>query len=212
MTNSTYVKTTAALIAAWFIAALVASSRHVFENNSARLGLSVAIAALAPILLFALWFAISPGFRGFVRSLDPRVLTLVQTWRIGGVVFVVLYGFGILPGVFALPAGLGDMAIGATAPFIAWKLADAAHRSGFLLWQALGITDLVMAVSLGTTAPLLSANGASIAPMTVLPPSLVPTFFVPLLLIFHIICIDQARQWQAGQHPAVKEHLRSSAA
>ena len=44
--------------------------------------------------------------------------------------FVVLYGFGILPGVFALPAGLGDMAIGATAPFIAWKLADAAHRSG----------------------------------------------------------------------------------
>ncbi|MGE5713275.1 MAG: hypothetical protein ACM32F_05320, partial [Betaproteobacteria bacterium] len=88
----------------------------------------------------------------------------------------------------------------------------AAHRSGFLLWQALGITDLVMAVSLGTTAPLLSANGASIAPMTVLPLSLVPTFIVPLLLIFHIICIDQARQWQAGQHPAVKEHLRSSAA
>jgi hypothetical protein len=34
--------------------------------------------------------------------------------------------------------------------------------------------------------------------MTVLPLSLVPTFIVPLLLIFHVICIAQARAWKAN--------------
>ena len=33
--------------------------------------------------------------------------------------------------------------------------------------------------------------------MTVLPLSLIPTFAVPLLLILHVICIAQARQWAA---------------
>jgi hypothetical protein len=50
--------------------------------------------------------------------------------------------------------------------------------------------------------------------MTVLPLSLVPTFLVPLFLIFHVICIAQARNWRAVedsrqrtvrtvQHPAI---------
>src|SRR5215467_1930522 len=67
---------------------------------------------------FILWLA-SPGFRQFVLSLNPKNLTIVQTGRIGGMTFVVLYVYGILPGVFALPAGWGDFAIGITAPFVA---------------------------------------------------------------------------------------------
>jgi len=45
------------------------------------------------------------------------------------------------------------------------------------------------------------------AAMTVLPLSLIPTFLVPLFLIIHVICIAQARSWQAAassrQHLAV---------
>ena len=29
-----------------------------------------------------------------------------------------MYTYGVLPGIFAWPAGLGDMAIGATAPLV----------------------------------------------------------------------------------------------
>jgi hypothetical protein len=78
------------------------------------------------------------------------------------------------------------MAIGATATFVAWKLADASHRRSFIVWQELGILDLVVAVSLGTTAVWLSPHSASMVAMTVLPLSLVPTFLVPLFLFFHI--------------------------
>jgi membrane protein implicated in regulation of membrane protease activity len=93
------------------------------------------------------------------------------------------------------------MAIGATAAFVAWKLANPAHRNSFVLWQLLGIADLVTAVSVGTTAALISPQGPSMAPMTVLPLSLIPTFFVPLFLILHVICITQARSWREVSEP-----------
>ena len=42
-----------------------------------------------------------------------------------------------------------------TATFVVWKLVDPSHRNGFILCQVLGIVDLIMVVSLGTTARLL---------------------------------------------------------
>ena len=209
-----YGKLAIGLIAVWFIFALSASALHVFENGANRIGLGVAIGALTPIVVFFLWLAASESFRRFAFSLNPRILTSAQAWRIVGFTFVLLEARGALPAIFALPAGYGDMAIGATASFVAWKLASPAHRNSFVLWQLLGITDLVIAVSLGTTAGLISPQGPSMAPMTTLPLSLIPTFLVPLFVIFHVICIGQARSWKAvsesapqtmrpAQHPAV---------
>lgn len=193
-----YGKLTLGLIIAWFTFALVASALHLFENESNRIGLAVAVAALTPIVIFALWFAGSQPFRRFALSLNPRILTVAQSWRILGFIFVLLHAYGVLPAIFALPAGYGDMAIGLTATAVAWKLVDARHRNSFILWQVLGILDLVFAVGLGTTARLLSPQGPSMVAMTVLPLSLVPTFLVPLFLIFHLICIAQARAWKGA--------------
>jgi len=205
-----YGKLVAALIVAWFLFALSASASHVFQNDSDRIGISVALAALAPIVVFSLWFATSASFRQFTFSLNPVTLTWLQSWRIVGFVFVLLHARGQLPAVFALPAGYGDIAIGMTATFAAWKLADPGNRTGFILWQALGLTDLVLAVSLGTTAPLLSPGDISMARMTVLPLSLVPTFLVPLFTIFHIVSIAQAREWKASSE-AGRTEVRAAA-
>lgn len=190
-----YGKLVAGLIAAWFVAALSASALHLFRNDASRIGASVGIAATLPIAAFAVWFAVSEGFRKFARSLDPVTLTSLQAWRIIGFLFVLMEARGVLPAIFALPAGYGDMAIGATAGFAAWKLGNPARRNAFLLWQALGITDLILAVSLGTTAGFFRPNDPSMAPLTELPLSLIPTFLVPLFLILHVICIVQARGW-----------------
>jgi len=190
-----YKKVTTGIIVGWFIFVLSASALHLFKNDSNRIGLAVAIAALTPIIVFSLWFAASARFRQFALSINPRILTSAQAWRIVGFTFVLLEARGILPAIFALPAGYGDMAIGATAAFVAWKLADPAHRNSFILWQVLGILDLVIAVSAGTTAALISPQGPPMVPMTVLPLSLIPTFLVPLFVMLHIICIAQARTW-----------------
>jgi hypothetical protein len=196
-----YGKFTFGLVVAWFISVLTAAALHLFKNDANRVGVAVAIAALTPIVVFSLWFAASERFREFALSLNPRILTSAQSWRIIGFTFVVLEARGVLPGIFALPAGYGDMAIGATAAFVAWKLANPAHRNTFVLWQILGIVDLVVAVTLGTTAGLLNPHGPGMLPLTVLPLSLIPTFLVPLFTILHVICIAQARTWKVAWEP-----------
>ena len=191
-----YGKLTIGIIVVWFIFALSASALHLFKNDANRIGVEVAIAALAPIVVFSLWFAVSEKFRQFALSLNPRTLTALQSWRFVGFIFVLLEARGVLPAIFALPAGYGDMAIGVTASLVAWRLADPNHRTGFVLWQLLGILDLVNAVGVGTTAGFLSPQGPTMAAMTVLPLSLIPTFLVPLFLVLHVICIAQARNWK----------------
>lgn len=200
MTNFNYGKLTIRLIAVWFIVSLAASALHVFSTDPGQPPLAFGVAGVIPIVLFLLWFGTSERFREFTLALNPRILTIVQAWRVAGFVFLVLYTYSILPGLFALPAGWGDIAIGVTAPLVAMKLATPDRRNGFILWQVLGITDLVMAVFLGTTAAFFNPQGIATSAMTVLPLSLIPTFAVPLLLIFHVICIAQARRWPAQQY------------
>jgi len=209
MNNPIYRRVTACLIAVWFVFALSASALHVFKTD--LLPVALGLAVTIPIVAFLLWFATSAAFRQFALSLNPRTLTFVQSWRIAGFTFLVLYAAGILPGVFALPAGGGDIAIGATAPLVAVKLANFNHRRGFIFWQILGISDLAMAVTLGTIARLTSPDGVGTGVMTVLPLSLIPTFAVPLLIMLHVICIAQARQWTERQYSHVGEQLSSSA-
>ena len=209
MNNASYGRVTAGLIAVWFVFALSASALHVFKTD--LLPVALGLAVTIPIVAFLLWFATSAAFRQFALSLNPRTLTFVQSWRVAGFTFLVLYAAGILPGVFALPAGLGDIAIGATAPLVAIKLGNFNHRRGFIFWQILGISDLVMAVTLGTIARLTSPDGVGTGVMTVLPLSLIPTFAVPLLIMLHVLCIAQARQWTERQYSHVGEQLSSSA-
>lgn len=99
--------------------ALSASALHLFRNDSQRVELAVAIAALIPTTVFALWFAASENFRHFALSLNPRILMGAHLWRIIGFTFVLSQARGVLPAIFTLPAGYGDMAIGATATPVA---------------------------------------------------------------------------------------------
>ncbi len=190
-----YAKLTLVLALLWFVGALSASAWHLFENASNRLGGAVAVGAVAPLIVFFAWFGASRKFRDFVLSWNPILLTAAQSWRMVGFTFVLLEAHRGLPAIFALPAGYGDMAIGATATVVAWKLANPSHRNSFILWQLLGIADLVTAVALGTTAGLIDPHAVPMLYMTMLPLSLVPTFLVPLFLIFHVVCIAQAKRW-----------------
>ena len=216
--KTNYAKLTAGLLVAWFTFSLVASGVHLFRNEPPYPPLALLLAALTPIVVFSVWYRISTPFKDFVLSLNPRIVTLLHAWRVAGFAFVALYTYRILPGLFALPAGWGDIAIGATAPFVAFKLASADHKKTFVLWQFLGMTDLVLAVSLGALAqfinpqPLGGPHGITAAPMTVLPLSVIPTFGVPLLFILHLISIAQARRWTDEPYRQVVEPARSVAA
>jgi hypothetical protein len=199
---SRYAKLTSGLLAAWLMFALSSSALHLYRNAPNTPPIAFGVAVVTPIVLFLAWFVSSPGFREFVLSLSPRTLTLVQSLRIAGFVFLVLATYKILPAFFALSAGWGDIAIGVTASFAALRWANPAHRKGFIFWQILGMIDLVNAVALGTLAGVIDPNGIPTTAMNVLPMSYIPTFAVPLFLILHIICIAQARRWPKAESAA----------
>ena len=145
-----------------------------------------------------------PRVRELALTADLRFLTATQAWRFGGFAFLTLNAYGILPAYFAWPAGLGDMAIAATAP---WMLAGLAREPGFaasrrfVTWNVLGILDLVVAVTVGAVVPLLFPSVAGAIPtgaMTRLPLVLIPGFFVPGYIIMHVIALAQARRAAAA--------------
>jgi len=192
------------LLVAWasLIVWLGAAGAFVASAGTPPLGLLTAV--LGPVIAYLVAYRRSATVREFALTADLRFLTATQAWRFGGFVFLALYAYGVLPGYFALPAGIGDMAIGAAAP---WMLMGLAREPGFaasrrfVAWNVLGILDLVVAVSVGAVVPLLfpSVAGAiTTAAMARLPLVLIPGFFVPGFLILHGIALGQARRAALG--------------
>jgi hypothetical protein len=170
----------------------------VFDSRN-RPPLAIAASALLPVIVFAIAYLGWPEFRAFALSANPALLTVAHTWRVAGITFLILYFRNQLPGVFALPAGLGDIAVGITAPFVAWGISRGITRSQLILfWNALGLLDLAAAVTLGvlsSAGPLgILAHGITTQLMGRFPLSLIPTFLVPLFIIFHLITIGIIRQ------------------
>lgn len=200
--NAKYGRLTAVLLIFWLAISITTGKLLIFHAGSkyaVHPPIPLGLAVLLPITLFLLWFTLSRGFRQFALSLNPTALTIAETWRIGGITFVTLQVFHILPGVFAQPAGWGDFFIGLTAPFVALYLARPGHKKSFIVWNIAGMLDLVNAIALGvlsSTAVGILRPSVSTDPMTVLPLSMIPTFAVPLLFILHIILIAQATGWQ----------------
>jgi hypothetical protein len=117
----------------------------------------------------------------------PARLALPHTLRVVGVLFLILMAQGHLPAAFALAAGLGDIAIGLAAPFVALRLARGTGRAGALRFNVLGILDLVIAGIIGFL--LLPST----APLTLLPLALIPTTAVPLAIALHIVSLRRLR-------------------
>ena len=193
-----------AVLLLWLVLTVILGSNDAFIRAPGALPLPILTGLLTPILVFLVAFWTVGSFRDFVMSIDLPVMAGIQAWRFGGLGFIALYAYGILPGLFAWPAGLGDMAIGITAPLVIFALrrqpAFAAGRL-FQVWNLLGILDLIVAVGLGATSAVLGIGiSAEITtfPMGVMPLVLVPTFLVPLFLMLHLASLLQARQMIAA--------------
>ena len=130
-----------------------------------------------------------------VRLLDAvpqQWLIVVQLYRALGVIFLILYVAGKLPGLFAWPAGVGDIVIGLLAPVIGLAYARVPRDTAAFVraWNVFGILDLVVAVTTGfLTAPSL-IQPIVVQPsselITVLPMVLIPAYLVPLSILLHI--------------------------
>jgi hypothetical protein len=193
-----------AVLLLWLAVALILGANDAFARGPGALPLPILAGFLTPILVFLIAFWAVRPFRDFVMSIDLPVMAGIQAWRFAGLGFIALYVYGVLPGLFAWPAGIGDMAIGVTAPLVilALRRHPAFAASGlFWIWNLFGILDLVVAVSLGALSAVLGIGiSAEITtfPMGTMPLVLIPTFLVPLFLMLHIASLLQARRLVAA--------------
>ena len=184
-----YARALIALVAWFFLTIWLGLSGALGSTGKPPVGLAAAIGI--PLLVFAVDARLrGPLSRAFAR-IDLATLTALQTFRVAGAFFLIAWSQGTLPGAFALAAGIGDIAIGVAAPFVA--AAVAGRKRGYLtlalIFNLAGVLDLVTAVSEGVTHSS-SAIGFLAGPVTTdrlaqYPFSLIPTFFVPLALILH---------------------------
>ncbi|MGH4026334.1 MAG: hypothetical protein ACRDRV_17305 [Pseudonocardiaceae bacterium] len=188
---------------AWLVAAYLAGLAGVFDPSGTEPPVAIGLAAGLPVVLVGAALLVSRRFRSWAESLDLALLTSLQAWRVGGFVFLVLYATGSLPGGFALPAGLGDLAVALSAPFVAGYLVT--HRGStarrfYLGWTVLGIVDLLAAVTLGVLnaagpSGILSDGVVTTDQVAQLPLSLIPTFGVPFLLAVHLLSLARLRTY-----------------
>jgi hypothetical protein len=131
-------------------------------------------------------------------------LELPHTFRVAeGAAFLATMFLGHLPALFALPAGLGDITAGIAAPLVALRFAEGTGRRAALWFNAFGITDLIVALTLGalTGFQLLNVTPSG-APLSELPLALIPTAAVPLLLALHITSVVALRKTPRTPLPA----------
>ena len=188
------------VLTVWFLLVVSLGAAGAFVGRPGTPPFAIATGLAAPLLLFFAWLRLSHSFRDFVLSIDLRLIAGIQAWRWAGLGFLALYAHNVLPALFALPAGLGDIAIGFAAPWMILALVrrpDFAASAAFIRWNLLGILDLVVAVAIGALSATL-ATGApgeiSTAPMSTLPLLLIPVFLVPLFLMLHTAALMQSRR------------------
>lgn len=140
--------------------------------------------------LIAAWlvaYRVSERMKGWVRAVPLSALIAIHLVRFVGAWFIALYRRGELPFEFAVPGGWGDIlaAAGAGALLVGAIPARTRGRRGAVLaWNVLGVLDILYV--LVTAAGLFVADPTQLTPLTRLPLSLLPTYFVPLVVLSHL--------------------------
>ena len=192
------VRSTALILIGWFAAAIVLASLGVYRGAPERIP-TIQFGIVLPLIGALLMWRSSTVSR-IIDAVPQEWMVAVQLYRALGVIFLVLYFSGNMPGLFAWPAGVGDIAVGLLAPFVALAFArDPVANAGTVqMWNLFGIADLIVAVSTGfLTSPsplqLFAFDNPNELP-TVFPLVLVPVYLVPLSILLHLASLTKLRR------------------
>ena len=146
-----------------------------------------AMAATAVLLLLARIPAVSRALAG---PNTVRLLSWPHTFRVAGIALLISMWLGHLPALFAIPAGLGDIAVGVVEPLLSRRIKAGHARRATLWFNLFGMTDLVTAMALGglTAYHIVHVSPANSA-LSQLPLALIPTVGVPTLFALHILTL-----------------------
>jgi len=167
---------------------------------------------LLPLLPLAIFLPVIVGVPILLRSkrigevldaMPASWLIGLQVYRVIGGLFLAGWARGVVPGVFALPAGIGDVVTGLLALPVAYFLVsrngDAARSA--TAWNIFGLIDFTIAVGIGmaiTPGPFqLIAPSIPNAGLGLYPAVMIPAFAVPSSILLHALSLRQLRRRMA---------------
>jgi hypothetical protein len=185
------------VLIAWFALVFFLAWQGVFSSALNREVPLIGLAISIPVIVGVVLMTTLRSVREIIAAVPQSWLVRFQFYRVLGAVFVVLYMAGQLPGIFAVPAGYGDVLVGLTALFVA--AAEARHLAArnqlVVLWNSLGLADLVIAITTGfLTAPTRFQIFSLDAPNILIgsfPLVLIPIYAVPLSVLLHIASLSK---------------------
>ena len=182
---------------AWVLASVLLAGADVYRFEPTRPVPWLPV-AMTGALAAALLVTRIPVVSRILAQLDGLwALTVPQIFRVEGVTFLVAMALGKLPAIFALPAGLGDIAIGVEAVFVARYLRRGVVGRRAVWFNIVGLVDLVVALGIGFAAAPAAVRLLFVSPSTeaisLLPLALIPATVVPLAMTLHLVSLQKLR-------------------
>lgn len=180
----------------WFAIAWSAAINGVFRVDFSPLPL-LPLAIFLPVIIGAPLLLLSKRMGQVLDAMPASWLIALQLYRIFGSWALAAWLRGAMPGVFAVPAGTGDVLTGllAVPAAIAVAAGTAQGRRAAIAWNIIGLADFAVAITLGMITspgrfqlivPDVSSIGAGAYPGV-----LTPAFVVPSSILLHALSLRQ---------------------
>jgi hypothetical protein len=187
----------------WAAVAWTAAINGVFRTDASSLPL-LPSAIFLPVIIGAPLLLLSKRVGQLLDAMPATWLVALQLYRVFGSQWLAYWLRGLLPGLWALPAGTGDVLTGlfAVPAAIALATGTAEGRKATMLWNIFGLADFAIAITLGliiSPGPfqLIVPNGPSIG-FDGYPNVLTPAFVVPSSILLHALSLRQLIRRSAG--------------
>jgi hypothetical protein len=183
----------------WAAVTWTAAINGAFRTGASSLPLLPA-AMLLPVIVAAPVLLLSKRVGQLLDAMPMTWLIALQLYRVFGSQWLVYWLWGVMPGLWALPAGTGDVLTGlfAVPAAIALATGTVEGRKTAMLWNIFGLADFAVAITLGmimSPGPfqLIIPEGPAMAVDT-FPNVLTPTFVVPSSILLHMLSLRQLRR------------------
>ncbi len=200
-------------VAAWLIASILFSLLGLFNRPHAPptfFGLFLA----GPILGFGAAYAFNKSVQEALFALPLWAITAVHSLRLVGIAFVIATLMHELPPQFGWLAGAGDIISAIVSIPLAMSLYQKRYYKGltvrFITWNIFGLLGLFLSITLGllysvSAVGILSDPISNTRALSFLPYSLMPTFYVPILILLHLLALRRS-----GEIPEPSQRLEPS--
>ena len=177
----------------WLAVIWSAALNGVFRTGVSPLPL-IPLAVFLPVIIGVPILLRSKRIGHVLDAMPVSWLVALQVYRVIGSGFVIAWAQGTAPGVFALPAGIGDTLTGLLAVPVAISLAAGTieSRRAAIAWNIFGLLDFAVAVGLGQAIAMhLVVPSVPNTAIALYPAVMIPTFAVPSSILLHALSLRQ---------------------